>query len=38
MSQIAGRLSIQIGAYFLQTQNGGSGVLLGGIPGTMPGG
>ncbi len=37
MSQIAGRLSIQIGAYFLQSQNGGSGVLLGGIPGTMPG-
>lgn len=37
MSQIAGRLSIQIGAYFLQTQNGGSGVLLGGIPGTAPG-
>ncbi len=37
MSQIAGRLSIQIGAYFLQTQNGGSGVLLGGIPGTLPG-
>ncbi|GAB5558724.1 MAG: alanine dehydrogenase [Synoicihabitans sp.] len=37
MSHIAGRLSIQTGAYFLQTQNGGSGVLLGGIPGTMPG-
>ena len=37
MSHIAGRLSIQIGAYFLQSQNGGSGVLLGGIPGTMPG-
>lgn len=37
MSQIAGRLAIQIGAYFLQTQNGGSGVLLGGIPGTAPG-
>lgn len=37
MSQIAGRLSIQIGAYFLQTQHGGAGVLLGGIPGTMPG-
>src|SRR5581483_953902 len=36
MSQIAGRLSIQIGAYFLQSQHGGSGVLLGGIPGTMP--
>lgn len=37
MSQIAGRLSIQIGAYFLQTQNGGAGVLLGGVPGTAPG-
>ncbi|MDE3083904.1 MAG: alanine dehydrogenase [Verrucomicrobiota bacterium] len=37
MSQIAGRLSIQIGAYFLQSQHGGSGVLLSGIPGTMPG-
>jgi len=37
MSQVAGRLSIQIGAYFLQSQHGGSGVLLGGIPGTMPG-
>jgi alanine dehydrogenase len=37
MSQIAGRLSIQIGAYFLQSQHGGSGMLLGGIPGTMPG-
>jgi len=37
MSQIAGRLSIQIGAYFLQSQHGGSGTLLGGVPGTMPG-
>lgn len=37
MSQIAGRLSVQIGAFFLQSQNGGSGVLLGGIPGTLPG-
>src|SRR5436190_6724351 len=37
MSQIAGRLSIQIGAYFLQSQLGGSRVLPGGIPGTMPG-
>ena len=37
MSQIAGRLSIQIGAYFLQSHHGSSGVLLGGIPGTMPG-
>ncbi len=37
MSQIAGRLGTQIGAYFLQSQNGGSGVLLGGVPGVMPG-
>jgi alanine dehydrogenase len=37
MSQIAGRLAIQIGAYFLQSQHGGSGVLLGGIPGTLAG-
>jgi alanine dehydrogenase len=37
MSHIAGRLSVQVGAFFLQSQNGGSGVLLGGIPGTLPG-
>lgn len=37
MSQIAGRLSVQVGAYHLQSQNGGSGVLLGGIPGVAPG-
>ncbi len=37
MSQIAGRLSVQIGAYFLQSQHGGSGVLLGGVPGTEAG-
>lgn len=37
MSQIAGRLAVQIGAYFLQSQQGGSGVLLGGVPGTAPG-
>jgi alanine dehydrogenase len=37
MSQVAGRLAIQIGAYFLQSQHGGSGTLLGGIPGTLPG-
>ncbi len=37
MSQIAGRLAVQLGAYFLQSQHGGAGVLLGGIPGTMPG-
>lgn len=37
MSHIAGRLSVQIGAFYLQSQNGGSGVLLGGVPGTLPG-
>ena len=37
MSQIAGRLSVQVGAYHLQSQHGGSGVLLGGIPGVPPG-
>jgi alanine dehydrogenase len=37
MSQIAGRLAVQVGAYFLQSQNGGSGVLLGGVPGTAAG-
>lgn len=36
MSQIAGRLAIQVGAHFLESQQGGSGVLLGGIPGTAP--
>jgi alanine dehydrogenase len=33
MSEIAGRLSIQVGAYYLQKENGGSGILLGGVPG-----
>lgn len=37
MSQIAGRLAAQVGAHFLQSQQGGSGVLLGGVPGTAPG-
>lgn len=37
MSQVAGRLSVQIGAYYLQSPNGGSGVLLGGVPGTAAG-
>lgn len=37
MSQVAGRLSIQLGAYYLQSSNGGSGVLLGGVPGTASG-
>lgn len=37
MSVIAGRLSIQFGARFLERQQGGRGVLLGGIPGVQPG-
>jgi len=37
MSEVAGRMSIQIGAYFLQKYNGGSGILLGGVPGVLPG-
>jgi alanine dehydrogenase len=37
MSEIAGRLSVQIGATYLQMANGGRGVLLGGVPGVAPG-
>jgi alanine dehydrogenase len=37
MSVIAGRLSVQFGARFLERQFGGSGILLGGIPGVKPG-
>jgi alanine dehydrogenase len=36
MSRIAGRLSVQAGAWGLQMANGGSGILLGGVPGVMP--
>lgn len=36
MSEVAGRLSIQCGAYALQKANGGRGVLLGGVPGVAP--
>jgi len=36
MSEVAGRLSIQSGAYHLQKANGGRGVLLGGVPGVSP--
>ncbi|TFD59823.1 alanine dehydrogenase [Cryobacterium suzukii] len=34
MSEVAGRLSVQVGAYHLMSANGGSGILLGGVPGT----
>ena len=37
MSEVAGRVAIQAGAYFLQKENGGRGVLLGGVPGVAPG-
>ncbi len=37
MSIIAGRLSVQFGAHFLERQQGGRGVLLGGVPGVQPG-
>lgn len=37
MSAIAGRLATQAGAFCLQAANGGRGVLLGGVPGTLPG-
>jgi len=37
MSEVAGRLSVQIGAHYLERTQGGRGVLLGGVPG-VPGG
>jgi len=37
MSEIAGKMSVQIGAHFLESHNGGSGVLLGGVPGVRSG-
>src|SRR5438045_1360330 len=37
MSEIAGRMSILVGGYFLAKHIGGSGVLLGGVPGELPG-
>lgn len=36
MSQVAGRMSIQAGAHCLEMAQGGSGVLLGGVPGVAP--
>ena len=37
MSEIAGRMSVVVGAYFLAKHYGGNGVLLGGVPGVLPG-
>ena len=36
MSEVAGRLATQVGAHFLEKENGGRGVLLGGAPGVRP--
>ncbi|MDX2152757.1 MAG: alanine dehydrogenase [Bryobacteraceae bacterium] len=36
MSEVAGRMSVQIGAQYLEAPNGGRGILLGGIPGVAP--
>ncbi len=36
MSEVAGRMSVQAGAYFLEKAHGGLGVLLGGVPGVDP--
>ena len=36
MSEVAGRLSVQAGAYFLEKAHGGRGILLGGVPGVAP--
>jgi len=37
MSEIAGRMSVLVGGYFLAKHYGGSGMLLGGVPGVLPG-
>lgn len=36
MSEVAGRMSIQVGAYLLQKYSGGAGMLLGGVTGVLP--
>lgn len=36
MSEVAGRMSVQIGAHFLENHAGGKGLLLGGVPGVAP--
>lgn len=36
MSEVAGRLAVQIGAYYLERTNGGKGKLMGGVPGVLP--
>ncbi len=36
MSEVAGRMAIQVGAYYLEAHNGGRGVLMSGVPGVKP--
>src|SRR5262249_28162931 len=36
MSEVAGRMAVQVGAQYLEAPNGGRGVLLGGVPGVAP--
>ncbi|HEV8525349.1 MAG TPA: alanine dehydrogenase [Terriglobales bacterium] len=36
MSEVAGRMSVQVGASYLEAERGGRGVLLGGVPGVPP--
>ena len=36
MSEVAGRMAIQVGAYYMEKMNGGRGKLLGGVPGVRP--
>ena len=36
MSEVAGRMSVQAGAHYLEKSHGGSGILLGGVPGVAP--
>jgi alanine dehydrogenase len=37
MSEVAGRMSVQVGAQYLEKPSGGRGILLGGVPGVAPG-
>ena len=37
MSEVAGRMAVQVGAHYLEATHGGGGLLLGGVPGVLPG-
>lgn len=37
MSEVAGRMALQVGAHYLEKEKGGSGILLAGVPGVKPG-